>query len=148
MSKYTIVPSAFFAERDAHSLLSELVELTPNDRVKHIELPEFKAVLLYCNTLPPVKKLLDLLPKISDYNKMIVEVSGGEAHLVLAAGEKLLLVNSYKVPDFTTALYFIFAALKEFQINPEMTTFYHFGELAYEQKELLFRYFLGVEEIR
>ncbi|MBQ7222615.1 MAG: DUF3822 family protein [Bacteroidales bacterium] len=148
MSKYTIVPSAFFAESDAHSLLSEIVTLTPNDRVKHIELPEYKAVLLYCNTLPPVKKLLDLLPKISDYNKIVVEISGGEVHLVLAAGEKLLLVNSYRVPDFTTAMYFIFAALKEFQINPEMTTLYHRGELAYEQKELLFRYFLGVEKIQ
>ena len=140
-------PSSFFNKSDAHSLLSELVTLNQNDTVKYIELPKYEAVLVYCNDLPSVLKLIKLLSNISDYNKVIVEIVDGSLNLVLAAGERLLLVNSYKVNDFTTAVYYIFAALKEFQINPEMTTIYHLGEFVYEQKEILYRYFLGIEKI-
>jgi hypothetical protein len=68
-------------------------------------------------------------------------------HLALGAGDKLLLANSYEAKDFTTALYYIFAVLHDFQINPRMTTLYYKGDLAYENMELLFSYFKGVEPL-
>ena len=68
-------------------------------------------------------------------------------HLVLAAGDKLLLANSFEANDFTTALYYVFASMKDFQINPQLTTAYFKGELAYEQQEVLFSYFKAVESL-
>ncbi|MCF0177935.1 MAG: DUF3822 family protein [Bacteroidales bacterium] len=148
MAKYTLVPSLFFREEDARRILSELVPLERTDSVKNIELPEYEAVLVYCGDTPIIYDMIKGLVGISDFNKVMFQVESGQLHLVLAAGDKLLLANSYGVEDFVTAEYFIFAALQKFQINPEMTTVYHRGELAYEQKEQLFRYFLGVEELR
>ena len=156
MSRYTLVPSSFFSVEESHSLLSELVQLEAHDTVKNIELPEYEAVLVYCpeedGSVPPIKALLDSLSAIQEYNKVaFFWESGREIHLTVAlsssAGTRLLLANSFKAADFVTAEYFIFAALKEHQINPEMTTIYYKGELPYEHQESLFRYFKGVEQL-
>ena len=44
-------------------------------------------------------------------------------------------------------MYFIFAAMHDLQINPQMTTLYYTGTVAYDNQELLFSYFKGVEAI-
>ena len=68
--------------------------------------------------------------------------------LAIAEDGKLLLCNSFNAQDFTTALYFIFSALKQFQINPEVTTIYFRENLGHDQEMLLYRYFSGVEILK
>ena len=149
MEKYTLVPKEFF--NGDVQLLSQVVGVSPSETVKYVELPFFEAVLLFVSgdegREPVIYDLLCKLPQIHDYNKVLFCVDGSVLHLSIGAGDKLLLANSYEAKDFTTALYFIFAALHDFQINPRMTTLYYKGDVAYENQELLFSYFKGVERI-
>ena len=149
MEKYTLVPKEFF--NGDVQLLSQVVGVSPSETVKYVELPSFEAVLLFVpgpdGKEPVIYDLLCELPGIHDFNKVLFAIEGSALHLAIGAGERLLLANSYEAGDFTTALYFIFAAMNDFQINPRMTTLYYKGDVAYENQELLFSYFKGVERL-
>lgn len=149
MEKYTLVPKEFF--NGDVQMLSQVVGVSPSETVKYVELPSYEAVLLFVpgsdDKEPVIYDLLCELPKIHDYNKVLFCVDDSALHLAIGAGERLLLANSYEARDFTTAMYFIFAALNDFQVNPRMTTLYYKGEVSYEDQELLFSYFKGVERI-
>ena len=71
----------------------------------------------------------------------------GWLYLVIAQGRTLLLCNAYAAPDFTTAEYFIFLAMKKLQLNPEMSTVYFRTPLAEDDEMSLYRYFKSVEQI-
>lgn len=149
MEKYTLVPKEFF--NGDVQLLSQVVGVSPSETVKYVELPSFEAVLLFVpgpdEKEPVIYDLLCELPGIHDFNKVLFTIEGSALHLAIGAGDRLLLANSYEAGDFTTALYFIFAAMNDFQINPRMTTLYYKGDVAYENQELLFSYFKGVERL-
>jgi len=149
VEKYTLVPKEFF--NGDVQLLSQVVGVSPSETVKYIELPSFEAVLLFVpgpdGKEPVIYDLLCELPGIHDFNKVLFTIEGSALHLAIGAGDRLLLANSYEAGDFTTALYFIFAAMNDFQINPRMTTLYYKGDVAYENQELLFSYFKGVERL-
>lgn len=149
MEKYTLVPKEFF--NGDVQLLSQVVGVSPSETVKYVELPSFEAVLLFVpgpdKKEPVIYDLLCELPGIHDFNKVLFTIEGSALHLAIGAGDRLLLANSYEAGDFTTALYFIFAAMNDFQINPRMTTLYYKGDVAYENQELLFSYFKGVERL-
>ncbi|MBO7372283.1 MAG: DUF3822 family protein [Bacteroidales bacterium] len=149
MEKYTLVPKEFF--NGDVQLLSQVVGVSPSETVKYVELPSYEAVLLFVpgdeGKEPVIYDLLCDLQKIHDYNKVLFCIDASSLHLAIGAGDRLLLANSYEAKDFTTALYFIFAALNDFQINPRMTTLYYKGDLAYDNQELLFSYFKGVERL-
>jgi hypothetical protein len=149
VEKYTLVPKEFF--NGDVQLLSQVVGVSPSETVKYVELPSFEAVLLFVpgpdGKEPVIYDLLCELPGIHDFNKVLFTIEGSALHLAIGAGDRLLLANSYEAGDFTTALYFIFAAMNDFQINPRMTTLYYKGDVAYENQELLFSYFKGVERL-
>ena len=71
----------------------------------------------------------------------------GVLYLVIAQGKTLLLCNTYPAPDFTTAEYFIFLAMKKLQLNPEMSTINFRTPLSEENSMSLYRYFKSVETI-
>ena len=166
--KCTLVPKQFYSPETAQKLLSEVVSLSGDEIVECVELPEFNAVLVYSNMigetltrvisetvlcadgskarpLPVAYYMLKSLADITDYNKILAAYMDGVLYLVLAQGSTLLLCNSFKAPDFTTAQYFIFLALKKLQLNPEMSTITFMTRLDYEQEMSLYRYFRSVE---
>ena len=166
--KCTLVPKQFYSPETAQKLLSEVVSLSGDETVECVELPEFNAVLVYSNMigetltrvisetvlcadgskarpLPVAYYMLKSLADITDYNKILAAYMDGVLYLVLAQGSTLLLCNSFKAPDFTTAQYFIFLALKKLQLNPEMSTITFMTRLDYEQEMSLYRYFRSVE---
>ena len=149
MEKYTLVPKEFF--NGDVQVLSQVVGVSPSETIKYVELPAFEAVLLFVpgedDRKPVIYDLLCRLEQVDDYNKVLFCIRDSVLHLAIGTGGKLLLANSYEAKDFTTALYFIFAALHDFQINPQMTTLYYVGNLAYENRELMFSYFKGVEAL-
>ena len=168
--KATLVPSQFYSPEIAQKLLSEVVSLKEGDHVESIDLPELNSVLVYSNNigetltrvvsetvlhtdgskarpLPVMYYMLKSLAGISDYNKILAAYMDGVLYLVLAQGATLLLCNSFKAPDFTTAQYFIFLALKRLQLNPEMSSITFMTPLDYEQEMSLYRYFRSVEHI-
>lgn len=152
MIRFTLVPSDFFSPEDSHKILSEVVPLQDTDIVKYMELPDYKAVLIYVPNStdkrasePPIAELLRFTPSISGHNRLAVTLEEGYIYIVLAEGDKLLLANAYPATDIVTAEYFIFATLQEFQINPRMTTIYFLGEVPSGLTEEMFRHFHSVE---
>jgi hypothetical protein len=84
---------------------------------------------------------------ISEYNRILASYIDGILYLVIAQGKSLMLCNTYQAPDFTTAEYFIFMAMKKFQLNPEISTIFFRTPLNEDQEISLYRYFKSVEQI-
>ena len=168
--KFSLVPVQFYSPEIAHELLSEVVSLKDGEYVESVEVPEYGAVLVYSNNIgetltrvisetvlctdgnksaprPVIYYMLKALKDVSEYNKILAAYMDGVLYVVLAQGGTLLLCNSFKAPDFVTAQYFIFLALKKLQLNPEMSTISFMTSLDYEQEMSLYRYFRSVEHI-
>jgi hypothetical protein len=147
-----------------------VARLEDSDKVESVDVPEFAAVLLYSNTigetlskvvsetvlmadgsksspLPEIYFMLKALPQLPDYNKILASYVDGYLYLTIAQGRSLLLCNSFRAPDFTTAEYFIFMAMKKLQLNPEVSTITFRTSLESEEEMSLYRYFKCVEVI-
>lgn len=148
MLKFTLIPEGYFSQAAAREWLSKVVILEKTDSVKSIELPCYKAVLIYAGDDAAVQCLSGMLAAAAGldcYNKVVVHLAEDSVDIVVAAGERLLLCNSYPAADEVTAQYFLFAALRQFQINPEVTTVHFYGEAGESVKGDLFRHFASVE---
>ena len=168
--KFTLVPEHFFNPLSARSLLAEVADLKDDDQVACMQLPDMKAVLVYSNSIgeslsrvvaasvlradgteagifPEIYFMLRSLESIPEYNKVVAAVADGYLYLVISQGRSLLLCNSYSVPDFTTAEYFLFMSMKRLQLNMEMTTVYFRTPLTGEEEMSLYRYFKAVDYI-
>ena len=168
--KFCLVPDGFHAPEAARQMLSEVVALGESDQVDFVEVPQFGAVLIYSlsmgGTLPKVVSetvirtdgtkgrmlpetyfILSAMTEIPEYNKIVAAYMDGWLYLAIAQGKTLMLCNSFQAPDFTTAEYFVFLAMKKLQLNPEMSSIYFRTPLAEEQEMSLYRYFRSVEHI-
>ena len=148
MLKYTLIPEGYFSEEAAASQLAQVVILEKSEPVKSLELPCYKAVLVYAGDDAAARCIADMLSAaaaLDRYNKVVVHQGPEYVDIVIAAGDKLLLCNSYPAADPVTVQYFLFAALRQFQINPEVTTVHFFGEADETVKGDLFRHFASVE---
>ena len=168
--KCTLVPETFFRPESVRAVLSDVVALDPADAVGYVRIPEQGAVLLFSNTigeslsrvlsqtvltaagtqapvLPEMYYILKALPACEDYNKVVASYRDGYLHLAVAQGKSLQLANVYKAPDFTTAEYFLFLALKRLQLNPEVTTVGFRTPLDPSAEMSLYRYFKAVVEL-
>lgn len=168
--KTTLVPSQFYSHEDRRRQLSEVVRLSDSDSVDSVEVPELGAVMVYSNNvgetlskvisetvlttdgrktkpLPEHYYMLKSLSKITEYNKILASYMDGRLYLVIAQGNSLILCNSFVAPDFTTAEYFIFLAMKKLQLNPEVSTICFRTPLDPDQEMSLYRYFKSVELI-
>ncbi len=168
--KCTLVPAQFHHPMHIRKVLADVADLSDPDAVEYIDVPEFAAVLIYSNAigetlskvisettvrtdgtkvrpLPELYYMLKQLPQLTDYNKILASYMDGHLYLTVAQGKSLLLCNSFQAPDFTTAEYFIFMALKKLQLNPEVTTICFRTPLTEDQEMSLYRYFKSVEQL-
>ena len=148
MLRYTLIPEGYFSQDKARDLLSQVVILEKTDSVKSLELPCYKVVLLYAGddaSAHCIAGMVETAAALACYNKVVMHLDGDSVDIVVAAGERLLLCNSYPAADPVTAQYFLFAALRQFQINPQVTTVHFFGEAGDTIKSDLFRHFASVE---
>ena len=168
--KCALIPQHFHCPEESRKLLSEVVSIEAGDPVDYVNVPDHAAVLVFStaigetlskvvsetviktdgNKVRPLPELYYMLQKIAhikDYNKIIASYMDGCLYLVISQGKSLLLCNSYQAPDFTTAEYFIFLAMKKLQLNPEMSTIFFRTPLDPEQEMSLYRYFNNVEQI-
>jgi len=146
--KYTLIPEGYFSKDLAEDLLSSVVVLEKSDSVKSLELPCYKAVLLYAGDdgrAQLLRAMLEAAAALDRYNKVVVHLDGEVVDIVVAAGERLLLCNTFPAADPVTAQYYLFAALRQFQINPEVTTVHFYGDADDSVKADLFRHFASVE---
>ena len=168
--KVALVPAQFFSPERAKELLDDVVNIGVNDTVEFVEVPHLASVLVYSNAigetlskvisetvlkldgskarlLPEMYYILEQLPSLKEYNKILASYMDGVLYLVIAQGKTLLLCNSFHAPDFTTAEYFIFMALKKLQLNPEVSTISFRTPLSEDDEMSLYRYFKSVDQI-
>ena len=164
----TLVPENFHKPELSKSLLSDVAELPEGAAVDFIRVPEYNAVMVYSISIggtlhkvvaesvlrldgsksrpvPELFSMLKVLKDLYEYNRIVASYMDGVLYLVIAQGKSLLLCNSYDAPDFTTAQYFIFHAMKKLQLNPEVSTIYFRTPLNEEQEMSLYRYFKSVD---
>ena len=106
MLKFTLIPEAYFSPEAAADLLSKVVVLEKSDSVKSLELPCYKAVLLYAGAEGDARRIADMLEAaaaLDRYNKVVVHLGERTVEIVVAAGDRLLLCNAYPAPDEVTA---------------------------------------------
>ena len=168
--KVALVPAQFFSPERAKELLDDVVNIGINDTVEFVGVPHLASVLVYSNVigetlsrvisetvlrldgskarlLPEMYYILEQLPSMKEYNKIIASYMDGVLYLVIAQGKTLLLCNSFHAPDFTTAEYFIFLAMKKLQLNPEVSTISFRTPLSEDDEMSLYRYFKSVDQI-
>ena len=168
--KVALVPEVFFNPDEARKALEEVVSLEETDKVEWVEVPAFSSVLVFSNSigeslsrvlaqtvLPPSGNPVRVLPEmyyqlgmldtIQEYNKIVASWMDGWLHLVIAQGKTLRLANVFQAPDFTTAEYFLFLALKRLQLNPEVSTVCFHTPLDADAEMSLYRYFKSVVQL-
>ena len=168
--KVALVPDVFFDPDNARKALSDVVALEETDKVEWVEVPAFSSVLVFSNSigeslsrvlaqtvlpasglpvrvLPELYYQLSLLEAIQDYNKIVASWMDGWLHLVIAQGRTLRLANVFEAPDFTTAEYFLFLAMKQLQLNPEVSTAHFHTPLNADAEMSLYRYFKSVVQL-
>jgi len=168
--KVALVPSQFFRPEEARGALEDVCVLRASDSVEWIDVPWFAATLVYSlsmdeslsgavsrmvyttsgnnvKVLPEMYYLLVEVTRRRDYNKIVASYMDGKLHLVIAQGRSLMLCNVYDAPDFTTAQYYLFLAMKKLQLNPEVSTVCMRTPLTREQEMSLYRYFSSVEVV-
>ena len=168
--KCALVPSQFYSEASAQDALSEVTDMGNGDLVESVEVPAFASVLVYSNAIgetlskvisetvrtadgskaaprPELYYMLEALGELPEYNRILASYADGYLYLTIAQGKTLLLCNSYKAPDFTTAEYFIFMAMNRLQLNPEVSTICFRTPLEEDEEMSLYRYFKNVEQI-
>lgn len=168
--KFTLVPAAFLMPGEEREALENVVALDPSDEVLVTDIPRFGAKLVYSlsigetlsrviaqslpgpdgrpgRILPEIWYLLRDLEGISDYNKIIASLADGYLYLAIAQGNALQLANVFRAPDFTTAEYFLFLAIKQLQINPELSAIHFRTPLSGAEEMSLYRYFKSVNTL-
>lgn len=147
---FTLVPTNFFNPDKEREALAGVARLGEDCAVRHIDIPQYDAVLVYsvdgdsAVSAPEIAGILDKLPDCPAYNKILCSLRDGRLSIAIAQGKSLLLANSFTAPDFTTAEYYIFLAVKSLQINPEVSTICWLTELEPGQEMSLYRYFKSV----
>lgn len=149
---FTLVPVNFFDPSSARQALQEVAPLADSDRIAYRQIPRYSAVLIYDipdgkDTPPGIFSILERLHECNEYNKVLCSWQGGMLSIAIAQGKSLLLANEYKAPDFVTAQYYIFFAMKSLQLNPEVTTISFVHPLSQDEEMALYRYFKAVESI-
>ena len=168
--KVALVPEAFLQPASARNALAEVCALRDTDYVETVPVPSQGAVLAFSNSLdeslskvlsqlvlpasgepvrvlPELYFLLQELDAIDEYNKLVASWRDGWLHLVIAQGNHLALANVFQAPDFTTAQYYLFLALKRLQLNPEVSTVHFRTPLEPEEEMSLYRYFKSVVQL-
>ena len=166
----TLVPQDFHDPDLSREELAAVVNLPEDAVVETIPVPESASVLIYSTSvggtlhkvlaesvrltdgnkvkpLPEMYYMLRAVFDLPDYNRILASYMDGILYLVVAQGRTLLLCNSFRAPDFTTAEYFIFMVMKKLQLNPEVSTITFRTPLTDEQEISLYRYFKSVDTI-
>lgn len=147
---FTLVPTNFFNPDKEREALAGVARLGEDCAVRHIDIPQYDAVLVYSVdgdsvvSAPEIAGILDKLPDCPAYNKILCSLRDGRLTIAIAQGKSLLLANSFAAPDFTTAEYHIFLAVKSLQINPEVSTICWTTALDKSEEMSLYRYFKSV----
>lgn len=168
--KVTLAPAQFIREGCERELLASVADISGNDSISSVEIPEFAATMIWSPTmgerlsetlrntvlrvdgsraavLPELYWMLRSLSGIRQYNKIVASFADSRLYLVIAEGMSLRLCNLFDAADFTTAEYWIFSAMKSLQLNPDVSDIFFRTPLTDEEEISLCSYFRSVETV-
>ncbi len=168
--KCTLIPNNFFRKEDLTNVLDSVVELGKDDIIDYVDVEQYSSKLVFSNSiseslssiirhtvlttagtkariLPELYFILRDLNKCNEYNKILISYKDAHLHIAIAQGKTLILANTYSAVDFTTAQYFLFLAMKNLHLNPEISTVCLRTPLEQDDEMSLYRYFKAVEKI-
>lgn len=156
ISEFTVIPSGLSNPNAQYRVADEMFGVKEGENVfsEPVEYYDirvlFKAPSLRTGeggTLPSIVRYLNELPTVKAFNKLIAEYNKekGVLILALAEGERLLIANCYKTPDFGSAIYYILEALKQNQLNPQQTVVNLYAALGSDDLEKIQKYVKGVK---
>ena len=157
-TKFTIVPEEINSPEQQKKIMLELFAIAPDEIIRHAELPEHHALLLFSanyadengkpaiageDVLPIIYKYIKRLEEISEYNKAILDFdrTSKTSYIAINQGDKLIIANSFHTSDSASALYFLLEALRQKQINPRQTALEIYSILS-KSELALFRSYL------
>ncbi|MDD2539241.1 MAG: DUF3822 family protein [Bacteroidales bacterium] len=143
--RHTLIPSSLFKPEQAVEVLKQLYDVAYLDEVNYSEISTLEATCIYALPAPvnatvfkyqhkarfyaSVIPLLHFIMERKEFSRALLHYAHAHIDLVLMQGEKLLLCNSYAIDRFSTALYFLFFVLKQWQLNPRSLSLYVSGPL-------------------
>ena len=154
---FTLVPESIFVPEKAAAILQSIHAIHDLDEVYYHPLPQFDAICIYSVpnsiTAPMLKNqsatrfysiaipLIQMTTSLYGSTRALFFYRDQYLYLTLMKEEQLLLCNAYHAPEFTTALYFLFFALHQWQLNSETIRLYIGGQIPKENRQLLHNYF-------
>ncbi|MFY9116615.1 MAG: DUF3822 family protein [Bacteroidales bacterium] len=143
--RYTLIPTKLFTPEKAVEVLNQLFNVAYLDEVNYTTVQPLEASFIYALPAPVnamvvkhqhkakfyagVIPLLSFIMEQKEYSRALLHYTPTHVHLILMQGERLLLCNAYAIDRFKTALYFLFFALKQWQLNPKSLSLYITGAL-------------------
>jgi len=154
---FTLIPESAFIPDNAAAILQSVHTINDLDEIYFYPLQQFGAICIYSIPNSISAPLFKIQPAIRFYSiavpmiQMTAPLYGHTRvlffyrnqylYLTLMKEKQLLLCNAYHAPEFTTALYFLFFALHQWQLNPESLCLYISGQISKQNRQLLHNYF-------
>ncbi len=159
-SYFTLVPESLFSPQSKSSYLKNLFNIESGMIAKSVRLAGTAAFMVYAcpnlfeewqqndkNIYPLALYFYNRLMEIENHNKVIMSIDRRHkiTHIAAAVGSNLKLINTYNTGDFNSALYYLFLALKELQLNPAVTHIRLYNTIDSSKMALLKNYFNTIE---
>ena len=152
-NNFTIVPLELQNPNSQYNIIDELFTVSSNEEVCRCNIEYYNIQVIYKTIkgkksgIPTICKYLSELPKLSAYNKVIVEynVEPQRTIIAMAEGERLLIANSYHTVDFGSAIYYLLECFKQNQINPKQTIINLYAALSIDELNMLHKFVKGVK---
>lgn len=162
--KYALIPKHLYKVGEDLQQLGKLHRLDDLEEIDLIELPGKNIIILFAvnstfinllktkqtefSIYPSIYPPLLSLPSFYDYNKVYINYTKGQIHIIIYEGTSLIYCNSFPAAYFNTALYFLFLALRQTQFNPEQTTVFVSGSINETDILQLSKYFSKIKYFR
>lgn len=143
--KHTLIPTSIFKAEQAIEVLKQLFDVAYLDEINYSSVNALQATCIYALPAPvnamvfkyqhKAKFYASVIPLMyfimgrSEFSRALLHYAHAHVDLILMQGEKLLLCNSYAIDRFSTAMYFLCFALKQWQLNPRSLSLYVSGSL-------------------
>ncbi len=143
--KHTLIPTSLFQPDQALEVLNQLFQTADLDEVNYSPVDILDATCIYALPAPvsaavfkhqhkagfyaSVIPLLRYILERKEYSRALMHFTPSHVDLILMQGERLLLCNSYAIDRFSTGMYFLFFALKQWQLNPRSLSLFVSGSL-------------------
>lgn len=158
--RHTLIPSSLFKPERAIEILEQLFDVAYLDEINYTTINPLESTCIYALPAPVnamvakhqhkakfyagIIPLLRYIMEQKEYSRALMCYTPTHADLILMQGERLLLCNSYAVDRFRTALYFLFFALKQWQLNPKSLSLYITGSFTQAHMKQLCTFFPSV----